>query len=133
MHIGELIVAGRRAIEEKYPRSPAIRFMLTNVLTGAERAEILSAPLRAAQGVKLDRFGAWLMGPVPVVGPKLRELVEFAPPIGKPIRKELAPVTPAQGVKRHRVAFFLGCMMNVVMPDVSRSTMRVLTAPAARS
>ena len=128
VHIGELILAGRRAVEEKYPRSPAIRFMLTNVLTGAERAEILSAPLRAAQGVKLDRFGAWLMGPLPVVGPKLRELVEFAPPIGKPIRKELAPVTPAQGVKRHRVAFFLGCMMNVVMPDVSRATMRVLTA-----
>jgi glycolate oxidase iron-sulfur subunit len=127
VHIGELIVAGRRAIEEKYPRPPLIRFMLTNVLTGAERAEILSAPLRAAQGVKLDRFGAWLMGPVPVVGPKLRELVEFAPPIGKPIRRELAQVTPAQGVKRHRVAFFLGCMMNVVMPDVSRSTMRVLT------
>jgi glycolate oxidase iron-sulfur subunit len=127
VHIGELIVAGRRAVEEKYPRSPAIRFMLTNVLTGAERAEVLSAPLRAAQGVKLDRFGAWLMGPLPVVGPKLRELVEFAPPIGKPIRRELAPVTPAQGEKRHRVAFFLGCMMNVVMPDVSRSTMRVLT------
>jgi len=128
VHIGELILAGRRAVEEKYPRSSAIRFMLTKVLTGAERAEILSAPLRAAQGVKLDRFGAWLMGPLPVIGPKLRQLVQFAPSIGKPIRRELAPVTPAHGAKRHRVAFFLGCMMNVMMPDVSRATIRVLTA-----
>ena len=45
--------------------------MLTNVLTGAERAKVLSAPLRAAQGVELDRFGAWMMGPLPVIGPKL--------------------------------------------------------------
>jgi len=127
VHIGELILAGRRAIEDKYPRSPLIRFMLTQVLTGAARAEVLSAPLRAMQAGRLDRFGAWLLGPLPLLGPKLRELVEFAPRIGKPIRRELPPITPARGAKRHRVAFFLGCMMNVMMPDVSRATIRVLT------
>ena len=44
----------------------------------------------------------------------------------QPIRAEPPPVTPAVGPRRHRVAFFLGCMMNVAMPDVSRATVRVL-------
>jgi glycolate oxidase iron-sulfur subunit len=53
--------------------------------------------------------------------------VDFSPALGKPIRRELAWLTPAEGERRHKVAFFLGCMMNVAMPDVSRSTIRVLT------
>ena len=73
------------------------------------------------------------MGGIPGIGKKLRELVQLAPRMGKPIRSELALVTPAQGEKRHRVAFFLGCMMNVAMPDTSRATVRLLTAPAAKS
>ncbi|MCX6030465.1 MAG: (Fe-S)-binding protein [Chloroflexi bacterium] len=132
VRIGELIVAGRVAVEEKHPRSPIIKFMLRHVLTGAERAEIISGPLRFVQAFRLDKLGVALLGWLPGVGPKLRQLVEFAPKMGKPIRGELAAVTPAQNVGRfakspHRVAFFLGCMMNVAMPDVSRATVRVLT------
>jgi glycolate oxidase iron-sulfur subunit len=127
VHIGELIVHGRVAIEEKHPRPRLMKFMLQQVLIGAERAEILSGPLRLLQALRLDRFGAWLLGWVPGIGQKLRELVEFSPRMGKPIRSELALVTPAQGEKRHRVAFFLGCMMNVAMPDTSRATVRLLT------
>jgi glycolate oxidase iron-sulfur subunit len=127
VHIGELIVHGRVAIEEKHPRHRLMKFMLQQVLIGAERAEILSGPLRLLQALRLDRFGAWLLGWVPGIGQKLRELVEFSPRMGKPIRSELALVTPAQGEKRHRVAFFLGCMMNVAMPDTSRATVRLLT------
>ena len=127
VHIGELIVHGRVAIEEKHPRSWLIKVMLQNVLVGAERAEVISGPLRLVQALKLDRFGAWLLGGIPGIGKKLRELVEFAPRMGKPLRKELGLVTPARGEQRHRVAFYLGCMMNVVMPDTSRATVRLLT------
>ncbi len=133
VRIGELIIRGRVAAEEQHPRSPIIKFMLRHVLTGAERAEIISAPLRLIQALRFDRLGVALLGWLPAVGPKLRQLVEFAPRMGKPIRKELAEVTPAQpvaqsaGLPHHRVAFFLGCMMNVAMPDVSRATVRVLT------
>jgi glycolate oxidase iron-sulfur subunit len=101
--------------------------MLQNVLAGAKQAEVISGPLRLIQALKLDRFGAWLLGGIPGVGKKLRELVEFAPRMGKPLRQELGLVTPARGEQRHRVAFYLGCMMNVVMPDTSRATMRLLT------
>ena len=127
VRIGELIVQSRVAIEEKHPRPWLMKFILQHILISAERAEILSAPLRFVQALRLDRFGAWLLGWVPVIGKKLNELVQFAPRIGKPIRNELAPVTPARGEKKHRVAFFLGCMMNVAMPDTSRATVRLLT------
>ena len=126
VRIGELIVRGRVAVEEQHPRPRWIKFMLQHVLTGAERAEVLSGPLRGTQFLKLDRLGAGALGWVPGIGAKLRQLVEFAPQMRKPIRAELPPVTPAVGARRHRVAFFLGCMMNVAMPDVSRATVRVL-------
>jgi glycolate oxidase iron-sulfur subunit len=128
VRIGELIVRGRVAVEEKRPRPLLIRFMLRHVLTGAARAEILSRPLRILQALRLDRLGAAVLGRLPGVGPRLRQLVEFAPRIGRPIRPELPLVTPAAREERHRVAFFLGCMMNVALPDVSRATVRVLAA-----
>jgi glycolate oxidase iron-sulfur subunit len=127
VRIGELIVHGRVAIEEKHPRPWLMKFMLQNVLIGAERAEIISGPLRLLQSLKLDHFGAWLLGRVPGLGKKLKELNQLAPRMGKPLRKELPLVTPARGERKHRVAFFLGCMMNVAMPDTSRATVRFLT------
>jgi len=127
VRIGELIVHGRVAIEEKHPRPWLIKFILRNVLISAERAEVISAPLRFLQALGLDRFGARLLSWLPGLGKKLNELVQFAPRMGKPLRKELALVTPARGERKHRVAFFLGCMMNVAMPDTSRATVRLLT------
>ncbi len=131
VHIGELIVQGRVAVEEKYPRSPLVRLMLRFVLTGAARAEVLVGPLRLVQALGLDRLAAFLAGPLPGLGPRLRDLVAFAPRIGRPLRRELPLLTPgrrrADGAQ-YRVAFFLGCMMNVAMPDVSRATVRVLAA-----
>ena len=127
VHIGELIVHGRVAIEDKHPRPWLMKFMLQNVLISPERAEVISGPLRLLQALKLDRLGAWMLSWVPGIGKKLNELVQLAPRMGKPLRKELAPVTPARGEKKHRVAFFLGCMMNVVLPDTSRATVRLLT------
>ncbi len=126
IHIGELIVQGRVAAAEKRPRPWLMDFVLRHVLISPERVEILS-PLRLAQALGLDRLGGWLLGWLPGLGPKLRDLIQMAPRMSKPLRNELALVTPAQGERRHRVAFFLGCIMNVAMADTSRSTVRVLT------
>jgi glycolate oxidase iron-sulfur subunit len=102
--------------------------MLRHVLTGAERAEIISGPLRLMQALRLDRLAAAVFRRLPGgLARRLVDLIEFAPRPGKPLAKELAHVTPAIGEKQHTVAFFLGCMMNVAMPDVSRATVRVLT------
>jgi glycolate dehydrogenase iron-sulfur subunit len=127
VRIGELIVQGRVAAAEKRDRPWLMNLALRHVLTSAERAEFMTKPVRLAQALSLDRLGAWLFGWIPGIGQKLRELIQLAPRMGRPIRGELALVTPAHGQKRHRVAFFLGCMMNVAMPDISRATVRVLT------
>jgi glycolate oxidase iron-sulfur subunit len=127
VHIGELILRGRVAVEEKQPRPWLMKFVLRYVLTGAARAELLSSPMRLVSLLKLDKAAAFLLGWIPGIGGQIRALSELAPAFGKPIRGELAPVTPAAAEKQHRVAFFLGCMMNIAMPEVSRATLRVLT------
>jgi len=131
VRIGELIVRGRAAVETAQPRPALVAFMLRHVLTGPRRAEVLAGLLRAVQALRLDRLGAWLAGLIPGLAAQLRPWLEFAPRIGRPIRPELPLLSPAQrrdeaGRAAHRVAFFLGCMMNVAMPDVSRATVRVL-------
>jgi glycolate oxidase iron-sulfur subunit len=125
--IGQLIVQGRVAAEERHPRPVLVRFALRHALTGARRAELLSGPMRFVQKTGLDRLGVALLRSIPRLGKRVAALAQFVPRFGKPLRRELALVTPAVGPARHRVAFFLGCMMNVAMPDVSRATVRVLT------
>lgn len=126
VRIGELILRGRVAAEEEHPRPWLMRFALRHILTGARRAEVISLPLRIVRGLRLDRLGTALLGWIPGIGAKIRDMTAFSPDPGRPIRRELPYITPALNEKKHRVAFFLGCMMNVMMPDVSRATIRVL-------
>jgi glycolate oxidase iron-sulfur subunit len=100
--------------------------VLDSILSSPTRAEAAAAPLRILQALRLDRLGASIFGGLPGVGSTLRTLAEFAPRLGRPLRRELPRIVHAKETPRHRVAFFLGCLMNVAMPDVSRSTIRVL-------
>jgi len=124
--IGELILRGRVAVEDAHPRPRVTKLILRHLLAGAARAECLSRPLRLARALRLDRLGAHLLGWVPHLGATIQQLVEFSPAMGRPVRRELPRVTEAAGVKRHRVAYFLGCVMNVALPEVSRATVSVL-------
>jgi glycolate oxidase iron-sulfur subunit len=124
--IGELIVRGRAAAEARQPRPWWLRLVLDTVLSSPARAEAAAAPLRILQKLRLDRLGAVTLGGVPGLGPTIRTLVEYAPRLKRPVRRELPLMMHARNTPRHTVAFFLGCLMNVAMPDVSRSTTRVL-------
>ncbi|HBB17840.1 MAG TPA: (Fe-S)-binding protein, partial [Syntrophus sp. (in: bacteria)] len=57
----------------------------------------------------------------------LAKLEGLLPPLSRPLRPDIPPLTPALGKKRGRVAFFLGCAMSLVFPEVSRQTVRVLS------
>src|SRR5665648_11264 len=46
---------------------------------------------------------------------------------GKPGRKRLREVTPAQGEKKYRVSYFLGCATNLLYPQVAEDTVEVLS------
>ena len=49
------------------------------------------------------------------------------PTLAPPLRLEIPALIPALGKKRGRVAFFLGCAMSLVFPEVSRQTARILS------
>lgn len=135
IHIGELIVQGRVAAADRRPRPWLLDFVLRHVLTDPRRLEIFSPGLRFAQWSGLDLLAARSLGWLPGIGPALRDLTQMAPRLAPPLRRELPLVTPALpsvlasgpgGERRHRVAFFLGCIMNFAMADTSRATLRVL-------
>jgi len=127
--IGELIVEGRAAVEAKHPRHWLIRLILNHALISPRRIQWFTPPLRWAQQLKLDRLGVALLGWIPKVGPVLKDLVQLAPKMPKPLWNDLqkpdrSPKTCQ--VSTYRVGFFLGCVMNVAFADASRATVKVL-------
>ena len=87
--IGELIVEGRAAVEAKHPRHWLIRLILNHALISPRRIQWFTPPLRWAQQLKLDRLGVALLGWLPKVGPALKELVQLAPKMPRPLWGEL--------------------------------------------
>jgi glycolate oxidase iron-sulfur subunit len=124
--IGQLILKGRVASAENRPRPWLMRFALQRLMVSPASLEVVSPLLRIAQKLKLDAVADALVRWLPVVGPRLHGFMQMAPHITAPLRKELPVVSQAIGEKQHRVAFFLGCIMNVAMADTSRATVRVL-------
>ncbi len=57
----------------------------------------------------------------------LGKMEGILPTLHRPLRLDIPAVIPAQGKKRGRVAFFLGCAMSLVFPEVSRQTARILS------
>ncbi len=124
--IGELIVEGRAAVERAHPRNWIVRFALNIVLTSPRRAELFAAPLRLIQKLKLDRLTLILFGWIP----SLRDLLQMAPRMSKPIRRELPnteyPTSQLSDPPTRRVGFFLGCVMNVAFADASRASVELM-------
>lgn len=132
--VGELVLAGRAEVEahrrpgvvERVIRTLGLRV----VLTSAARLALFVWPIRIYQRLGLQalvrRTGVLrrLPGGLSLLG----VMDGLLPPLpARPLHDELAEVVPAEGERRYRVGFFLGCFMSVLLADVSRSTVRVLT------
>ena len=126
--IGELIVEGRAAVEAKHPRHWLIRLILNHALISPRRIQWFTPPLRWTQQLKLDRLGVALLGWIPKVGSVLKDLVQLAPKMPKPLWNELQNQRKSETANQrtYRVGFFLGCVMNVAFADASRATVKVL-------
>jgi len=126
--IGELIVEGRAAVEHVHSRSWIVRFALGVALVSPRRIEIFAAPLRLIQRLKIDRLGLLLFGWIPRLGPALRDLIQLAPTLSRPLRRELAshPTTQPTNHPSRPVGFFLGCVMNVAYADASRASLELM-------
>jgi glycolate oxidase iron-sulfur subunit len=74
------------------------------------------------QKLGLDKLGALMPG-------KLRELTPLAPKVEMPFfYAQMGRVFPAQGERKHRVAFLSGCIANLCFARLNEATVRVLQA-----
>ena len=122
--IGELIVAGRAAVEAKHRRPWIIRFVLQHVLISPRRVQKFTPPVRLAQKLKLDKLAGLLVGWMP----PLKDLFQLAPQLPKPLWNDLQKqrVSDKANQRTYQVGYFLGCVMNVVFADASRATVKLL-------
>jgi glycolate oxidase iron-sulfur subunit len=101
-------------------------FVLQKMLTNPDLLETSMLPARLYQKLGIQ----WLVrhSQLLKLGPEWVAKAEgMMPELHPPLRPQLPDVVPAVGERRGRVAFFLGCIMTLMYPEVSRQTVRVLT------
>lgn len=129
VHYMHLIDHARAWIEKTYKRPLAdrlLRAVLAGVLPHPTRfrwallAAVLARPLRSV----LPRSGT--LG-------RLRAMLELAPPAGPaaPSPLERPQVFPAEGTRRARVAYLVGCAQPVLAPEIGEATIRLLRRAGA--
>jgi glycolate oxidase iron-sulfur subunit len=126
--IGEAILAGRAAFGEQLGRPWWRKLVFEHVLISARRLGWAVGPVRVYQRLKLPLLVRPLLrllpGPLAHVG-RMEMLLPQLP--ARPLHRDLDVVSPARGMRKYRVAFFLGCMMSQIFADESRATVEVLT------
>lgn len=101
-------------------------FILKRMLPSPAMMETSMIPVRLYQRLGLQwavrnlRINRFLPG-------VLAKMEGILPTLAPPLRTEIPETIPAQGKKRGRVGFFLGCAMSLVFAEVSRQTARILS------
>jgi len=121
-----LMMAARAYLLQREGENPFRRFLFRWLLPRPERVEAATVPLRWYEHLGLRRLvERWHLDRL--LPRRLREMVWLLPPIPRrPQRRLLPEVTPAQGERRHRVGYFLGCAQDVMFASASQATVRVL-------
>jgi len=121
-----LMMAARAYLLEREGENPVRKFLFRWLLPKVRRVETLTTPLRWYQHLGLRRVVEKLHLDR-LLPRRLREMSWLLPPIPRrPQRRLLPEVTPAQGERRHRVGYFLGCAQDVMFAATSEATVRVL-------
>jgi glycolate oxidase iron-sulfur subunit len=101
-------------------------FILKRMLPSPSLMETSLLPLRLYQRLGIQ-WAVRRLGINRRMPDLLDKLEGLLPPLSRPLRPEISPFIPSLGKKRGRVAFFLGCAMSLVFPEVSRQTARILS------
>ena len=112
----ELVIPFRAHAEERRSRSFMQRVQRALV------RETLPYPGRFRLAVRLGKLTRWLHGLAPK---ELRGMLSLLPD-RLPVSKPLPPIYPAEGQRRARVALLIGCVQNVLAPEINWATLRVL-------
>lgn len=127
--IGECILAGRAAFAHQRGLAWWRRLVFRHVLISAERLGLALWPLRLYQRSGLAYVVRPGLRALPGPLARLRTMEALLPPLpSRPLHVTLPTVTPARGIRRYRVGFFLGCMMSQLFAAESRATVDVLSA-----
>ncbi|HVV73875.1 MAG TPA: (Fe-S)-binding protein [Verrucomicrobiae bacterium] len=111
-----------RAPKRNLIRAFAVRWLFMDLT----RLHLLGLALRLYQqlGIQSVLRSSGLLRLLPK---RLRELEDMTPQVCAQVSSELiAPVTPALGEKRYRVAMLTGCAQDLIFSDVNRDTVEVL-------
>ncbi|GGK15164.1 glycolate oxidase iron-sulfur subunit [Deinococcus malanensis] len=113
---GELITAFRGWSEPQRQRSPLDRAKRFAILKALPAPKLFSVAARVGQFAKP-------LGPV--LPAALRAPLDLLPESVPPMQPSAA-LTPAQGPRRGRVAFLVGCAQQALAPNFNSATLRVL-------
>ncbi len=131
VNYAELFEHARAEIEAKRvlanPKRDFIRgFTVRWLFMDLRRLALLGKALRLYQQLGLQ-VAIRRMGLIRLLPRRLQELEAMTPTVCDKFSNELiAPVTPAVGAKRYRVAMLTGCAQDLTFSDVNRDTVEVL-------
>src|SRR6185369_5038698 len=102
--------------------------ILRKLVPHPDRLETSMAPLRLYQRAGLQKLVRRL-GILKMFPRQLERMEELLPALpSRPLRQEILEITPAEGVERGSIGFFLGCVMSLIFSDASRATNRLLSS-----
>ena len=131
VNYAELFEHARADIEERKvlqsPKRTFLRiFTLRWLFMDLRRLELLGKALRLYQQLGLQAL-VRRSGILNLLPQRLRDLEAMTPTVCEHFSAELiAPVTPAAGEKRYRVAMLTGCAQDLTFSGVNRDTVEVL-------
>jgi glycolate oxidase iron-sulfur subunit len=102
--------------------------ILRKLVPHPDRLESSMAPLRLYQRAGLQKLVRRL-GILKMFPRQLERMEGLLPALPeRPLRQEIHEITPAVGVERGSIGFFLGCVMSLIFSDASRATIKLLSA-----
>jgi len=102
--------------------------ILRKLVPHPDRLETSMVPMRIYQKTGLQKLVRKL-GVLKMFPKQLERMEGLLPTLpDRPLRQEIQEVTPAIGVERGTVGFFLGCVMSLIFSDASRATIKLLSS-----
>jgi ferredoxin len=131
VRIGEQVLRARVQVERTKKQHWVKKFGLDFALGDQRRLEWLMLPVALYQRIGLQTLvrKTRVLHRLPQKLKLLAFMEELLPeriPL-RSLRQRIAVVVPAQGERRYRVGFFLGCVMSTVFAETSQATVRVLS------
>jgi glycolate oxidase iron-sulfur subunit len=128
VNAGELVAEFRCEKKADQGLSFMEDIILRKLVPHPDRLEAATAPMRLYQlsGMQKVVRSLGLLKMFPAALGRMEGLLPTLP--DAPLRKTIDEVTPAQGIEKGTVGFFLGCVMSLIFSEASLATVQLLSA-----